>query len=122
MKVESLHIYPVKGLRGVNPDSAVLEPRGFAQDRRWMLVDETGRFLTQREHPKLATLEAQATADGLRIADGANAIWATVPDDRALWRIDPKTNRTKRIALDYYPWGVTLTNDEIWVVVRAHDD
>ncbi|HET7555004.1 MAG TPA: BTAD domain-containing putative transcriptional regulator, partial [Gaiellaceae bacterium] len=42
------------------------------------------------------------------VAAGAGAIWATVPDDHALWRIDPETNRTKRIELGYYPWGVAV--------------
>jgi streptogramin lyase len=55
------------------------------------------------------------------VAAGAGAIWATVPDDRALWRIDPKTNRTKRIPLQYYPWGVAVGDDGIWVALRAQD-
>ena len=72
--------------------------------------------------PHRVTLRVAAHPAGITsVADGTNAIWATVPDDRALWRIDPKTNRTKRIPLDYYPWGVTVADDEIWVAVRAHD-
>ena len=55
------------------------------------------------------------------VAAGAGAIWATVPDDRALWRIDPKTNDTKRIPVKYYPWGVAVGDDGIWVALRAQD-
>jgi DNA-binding SARP family transcriptional activator len=55
------------------------------------------------------------------VAGGAGAIWATVPDDHAVWRIDPKTTRTTRIGLGYYPWGVAAGDDGIWVVVRARD-
>jgi streptogramin lyase len=55
------------------------------------------------------------------VAAGAGAIWATVPDDHALWRVDPKTNRAKRIELGYYPWGVAVNEDGIWVVTRAKD-
>jgi DNA-binding SARP family transcriptional activator/streptogramin lyase len=55
------------------------------------------------------------------VAAGAGAIWATVPDDHAVWRIDPKTNRTTRIEIGYYPWGVAVSDDGIWVVTRAND-
>ena len=52
--VESIHIYPVKSLRGISVTSATVEPRGFRHDRRFMLVDERGEFLTQRSHPTLS--------------------------------------------------------------------
>jgi streptogramin lyase len=55
------------------------------------------------------------------VAAGAGAVWATVPDDHAVWRIDPRTNRAKRIELGYYPWGVAVGDDGIWVAVRAND-
>jgi uncharacterized protein YcbX len=79
MKVESLHIYPVKGLRAVDLDTATLEPRGFQHDRRWMLVDENGKFLTQREHPKLATLSAEVTGHGVRISGNGAPIVVPKP-------------------------------------------
>jgi len=53
------------------------------------------------------------------VAAGAGAIWATVPDSHALWRIDPKTNRVKRIAMPYFPWGVAADDDDVWVTVRG---
>ena len=52
----SVHIYPLKGCRAVDLDEAVVEPWGLAGDRRWLLVDADGQFLTQREHPALARL------------------------------------------------------------------
>jgi len=55
------------------------------------------------------------------VAAGAGAIWATVPDDHAVWRIDPRTNRTTRIELGYSPWGVAVSDDGVWVVTRAND-
>jgi DNA-binding SARP family transcriptional activator/streptogramin lyase len=55
------------------------------------------------------------------VAAGAGAIWATVPDDHAVWRIDPKTNRARRIGLGYYPWGVAVGDDGIWVATRGQD-
>lgn len=54
------------------------------------------------------------------VAAGGGAIWATVPDDHAVWRIDPKTNRARRIEIGYYPWGVAVSDEGIWVVTRAN--
>jgi uncharacterized protein YcbX len=56
MRVESLHYYPVKGMRGCALTSAEVTAAGFANDRRWMLVDSTGRFISQREEPRLALI------------------------------------------------------------------
>jgi DNA-binding SARP family transcriptional activator/streptogramin lyase len=56
------------------------------------------------------------------VAAGAGGIWAAVPDDRAVWRIDPKTNRVTRIGLPYHPWGVAVGDDGVWAVLRAHNE
>jgi uncharacterized protein YcbX len=59
MKVESIWIYPVKGMKGRAVSSAIVEPRGFRFDRRWMLVDAGGTFLSQRKIPMMAILAAK---------------------------------------------------------------
>ena len=51
--VSALAMYPVKSLGGFAVDSLPLEARGPVGDRRWMLVDAGGRFLSQREHASL---------------------------------------------------------------------
>lgn len=68
MRVLSLHIYPIKGTRAVDVDRAQLEPRGLEGDRRWLVVDAAGRFITQRSHPKLATISAVPTRMGLSLS------------------------------------------------------
>jgi len=55
-RITSLHIYPVKSCRGIDVDQALITPTGLEWDRRWMIVRPTGRFVTQREVPKLATI------------------------------------------------------------------
>lgn len=74
MKVSGLHIYPVKAMRGIDLTKASAEPRGLAGDRRWMLVDQDGRFITQREVPALATIVTELVDGGLNITlpDGSN--------------------------------------------------
>ena len=54
--VTSLHIYPVKSCRGIDVREALVIPTGLEWDRRWMIVRPGGRFVTQREYPKLATI------------------------------------------------------------------
>jgi DNA-binding SARP family transcriptional activator/streptogramin lyase len=56
------------------------------------------------------------------VAGGAGGVWAAVPDDRAVWRIDPKTNRTTRIGLPYHPWGVAVGDDGVWAVLRERNE
>jgi uncharacterized protein YcbX len=63
VRVSSLHFYPVKSCRGVDIERATLEARGLRHDRRWMLVDDEGVFVTQREEPRLARVET-AVEDG----------------------------------------------------------
>ncbi len=67
MQVTGLFIYPIKGLAGVSLSEANLEQRGLAYDRRWMLVDEEGVFISQREVNKMALLKPEMTGKELII-------------------------------------------------------
>jgi hypothetical protein len=62
--VSALHVYPVKAARAVDLACADLLPMGLAHDRQWMIVDESGQFLTQRDTPLLAQLETVVDATG----------------------------------------------------------
>ncbi|RLD24765.1 MAG: MOSC domain-containing protein [Bacteroidetes bacterium] len=53
MQVVELFEYPVKGLLGNSLCCAGVNKRGLAMDRRWMLADESGNFLSQRQLPSL---------------------------------------------------------------------
>lgn len=54
MTIKSLHIYPIKGLGGIDVQEANLLERGMQYDRRWMLVDMDGVFISQRTDARLA--------------------------------------------------------------------
>jgi uncharacterized protein len=74
MHVASLHVYPVKGCRGIAVDRMEILRRGPRNDRRFMVLGKDGTFLTQRTHPKLALVETEVTADTLVLmAGGARA-------------------------------------------------
>ncbi|MEX6506847.1 MOSC domain-containing protein [Jiella sp. M17.18] len=84
MQLGSIHIYPVKGGRGVDRETAAVEAAGLAGDRRWMVVDAAGRFVTQRELPKLALLDAQLDPDGLHLGyETAGERFVPTPDGAA---------------------------------------
>jgi uncharacterized protein YcbX len=55
--VRALFVYPVKSCRGIALDRAEVRLRGLRHDRRWMIVDGAGKFVTQREEPRLATVD-----------------------------------------------------------------
>lgn len=65
LRVRSLFVYPVKSCRGIAVESARLVERGFELDRRWMIADERGRFLTQRELPRLALIGTRLAGDAI---------------------------------------------------------
>jgi len=65
MHVAALATYPIKSCHRLDHEQIVVEACGFAGDRRWLIVDDTRRFLTQREHASLARVHAHTTPDGL---------------------------------------------------------
>ena len=67
MRVSGLFVYPIKAVRAVPLTEAAVEPRGLAGDRRWLIVDEEDVFVTQRDHPVLATVTAELLPEGLRL-------------------------------------------------------
>lgn len=59
LTIASIHIYPLKAGRAIDLTEAEVEPCGLAGDRRWMVVEPDGRFITQRAEPTLALLCAR---------------------------------------------------------------
>ena len=94
LTVSSLHIYPVKSMRGADLEHTRVEKRGLADDRRWMVIDEDGRLVTQREHAFMARISVAPTADGLSLSvEGRGSVDAAFPpeNERAtatVWRDD----------------------------------
>lgn len=66
-KLSQINIYPIKSLGGITLQSSKVEERGLQHDRRWMLVDEQNKFITQRMHPEMALLKVEINNDLLTI-------------------------------------------------------
>ncbi|MEE2758295.1 MAG: MOSC N-terminal beta barrel domain-containing protein [Myxococcota bacterium] len=70
ISVTELVYYPLKSGRGINAQSARVVRRGLQNDRRWMLVDTHGVFLTARTHPQLLRIRATPGDNGtLELSD-----------------------------------------------------
>lgn len=65
--LSQIFIYPIKSLGGIALDTALVQERGLQYDRRWMLVDAQGQFLTQRSLAHMALLQVQLQARGLTV-------------------------------------------------------
>jgi len=67
LTLSEIWIYPIKSLAGIRVKQANVKQKGLEGDRRWMLMDETGRFITQREHPNLALFDLSVSDNGLQV-------------------------------------------------------
>jgi uncharacterized protein len=54
LTLTEIWVYPIKSLGGIQLNSAKVMEKGLLHDRRWMLIDENGIFMTQRVHPEMA--------------------------------------------------------------------
>jgi uncharacterized protein YcbX len=81
MHLSEINIYPVKSLKGIGLSESIVEDRGLRYDRRWMLVDATGQFLTQREYPIMARITiGLKESDFVAACDGSEISVPLSPD------------------------------------------
>jgi uncharacterized protein len=67
LRLTGLTYYPIKSAAGTSVESWGVDQRGLWFDRRWMVTDPRGRFLTQRTSPKLALVRPEVCDDRLII-------------------------------------------------------
>jgi uncharacterized protein len=65
MHLSGLFVYPIKSAGGIPLTASEVDGRGLRHDRRWMLVDETGCFMSQRRFPRMALIRVRIELDGL---------------------------------------------------------
>lgn len=65
--IADIFVYPIKSCAAVRQTESVVTTLGLVHDRQWMIVDDQGRFQTQRQIPHLAWIEPQLTPAGLRL-------------------------------------------------------
>lgn len=79
LKISELYIYPIKSLGGISLQKAEVTDRGFKYDRRWVLIDNNNRFLSQREVANMALLKVGLGDNGLTVTNTTNADSLFIP-------------------------------------------
>src|SRR5213592_494767 len=97
--IAGLWVYPVKSCRGMPMPAALVTERGLAHDREWMIVDSAGRFISQREIPRLALIVPTLSEATLTLpAPGKPAL--SIPVDRSGEPVSVTIWRDSIVAID----------------------
>ena len=91
--LSQIYLYPVKSLTGIQVQRWPVDKNGLRHDRKWMLIDNEYRFLSQRRLPKMALIKTRIERNQLIIAapDMSNLELDLHPDsgddiDVTIWR------------------------------------
>ncbi|MFA6083088.1 MOSC domain-containing protein [Mucilaginibacter sp.] len=79
LQINQLYIYPIKSLGGIALNSSRLTDRGLEHDRRWMLIDENNRFLSQRENAQMALFKPGLQSDAIKVTYSADNSFIHIP-------------------------------------------
>jgi uncharacterized protein YcbX/ferredoxin len=63
--VQSLHIYPIKSTAGISLSKSWVDDLGLSFDRRFVLTELNGQFITARTQPALCLIQSHLTPEGL---------------------------------------------------------
>lgn len=74
LELQDIYIYPIKSLGGISVREAEVQQTGLAYDRRWMLIDSEGNFLSQRFCSQMALLQVYLHHEGLLITHKDNLL------------------------------------------------
>jgi uncharacterized protein YcbX/ferredoxin len=66
--INNLHIYPIKSTKGISLPSASIDELGLAFDRRFIVSDNSGQFITARTEPTLCLVETKITEHGIKLS------------------------------------------------------
>jgi uncharacterized protein YcbX len=93
--LQEIYLYPIKSLGGISVTEALVEERGFRYDRRWMLVDKKGDFVTQRQYPQLALLQVALSETQLEVFSMGD------PSQRIAFDLELASNQELQVSI----WG-----------------
>ncbi|RYX82975.1 MOSC domain-containing protein [bacterium] len=121
MTLKSLSIYPIKSCGAIDLLESEVEARGLKFDRRWMIVDESGRFITQRENPSLATIRPKITRNELILSCGNAQIDIPLHHEGGkfmsvqVWRDQVKAMRVGDLADDWLRDVLGIDAHLVWM-------
>lgn len=70
--VSAIYVYPIKSLGGISLTESLIEERGLQYDRKWVLADNNGIFITQRKYPRLSLLQVRISDDVITVFQKKN--------------------------------------------------
>ena len=122
-----IFIYPIKSLGGISVDSAYADKQGLKYDRRYLLVDETGMFITQRDFPQLALLKLSIIENGFNVLNTTDNSHTVIP-----FESDSKENLNVKIwddvcnavmvSKDLNNWFSSAINKKCSLVYMSDDE
>lgn len=127
--LSALAVFPVKSLRGVPVAAAQVEPWGLRGDRRFVVLDPAGRFITQRECHAMVLVDAGPDADGgvtLSMA-GHATLRVAVPDADApvlrarVWRDEVPARDAGDAAASWLSAAIATPCRLAYLADPAHD-
>ncbi|KAJ3066312.1 Mitochondrial amidoxime reducing component 2 [Quaeritorhiza haematococci] len=67
LEVSALYIYPIKSCRGIKVPTWPVNKFGLELDRYWVVATSEGKFITQRQYPRMVLISARL--EFLSVAD-----------------------------------------------------
>ena len=118
LQLSEIYIYPVKSLGGVRLDEAEVTDRGLKYDRRWMLIDENNRFISQREYPQLALFSVAIQKGNLLITDNKTGEKLTISNSLnhsatqslkvTIWDDEVEAYQVSEIANEFFTQALSM--------------
>jgi uncharacterized protein len=114
VELSSIYVYPVKSLRGFTVERARIEKGGVVGDRMWVVVDERGNFMHQRDYPRMATISAEYAPSALVLqAPGMRSLEVPLSLDDS--RHEPSTPQYVRLWRRSSPVVPTTPEADAWI-------
>ena len=124
--ISQLFIYPVKSLGGIAVQEALVTSRGLQHDRRWMLINNKNRFLTQRSNAQLALFQLELTADGFKVVYLPTTSTEIIPfkpqiNEELTVHIWNDECRATLVSYNLNEWFSKILNAEVRLVYMSDD-
>jgi len=78
--ITDIYIYPIKSTKGIPLPQTLVEEKGLKDDRRYMVVDLEGKFITGRTHPQLTQVRIEFSKKGLSVSAPHQPTLSIQPD------------------------------------------
>jgi uncharacterized protein len=124
--LSGMYVYPIKSCAGISLQSADLSATGLRHDRRWMLVDETGEFMSQRDHPRMAMISVRFAPERLIVSapdmDELEISLCRQTGDSIVVRVWGDTNRGALVSEEADLWFSEFLEFPCRLVGKPDDD